>query len=540
MLPLRVAAGGCVRPKLRLPVSSSTIQRVLSLSTKTASSCFPTCFAAFQHLNTDDSKRFLGSSSNNNKQPPTPSRRKSSSRGGGGFSNSREDGDDEVPDAAQKGGSSNDSSEGKRNNGDNPSTRSSSSHSRFRNKRTKEWKKGGNKGRTPDHPERKNGSHRSLIQPTGYLYDPRKPRSNQHDNNSDNDTSYPYLVLRSLNAAALLDPKSFCKESSKTTHTHGVNRSISGTDAARRLLRGKKEFLVTARSIRSSQPVVLEGHGVPVQLFQHCINMADALLGEYGDDIAACTFHNYHHNTDGDENNSSDNDNNTMLPLVVRTRSGRDSKNRCHPWPPPSPGADATHDWDYHLTLYLTVMTRLVSNLGMVLQQGGRRRNNNNNEGTNVSQQNFAPKNTIMDDEDRSDDDYTASPLLFPNCSPNPQFNVDILRGAYYDLKHENDDQEEGWSFSENEIPIHDIPVLPIVEFKRGDSSMSKTSSSTDGHVLVRLQGYPTRRNEFQQNQSFEEHSQQQQNFQNSPPRPVSLVFDACFRSTPSYMQQNI
>lgn len=103
------------------------------------------------------------------------------------------------------------------------------------------------------------------------------------------------LVLPVMNASALLDPLKYCKTSSRLSFNRsGVNRSISGSDAARRLLRGKKDFILAARSLKS-QPCLLEGHGVPPQLFQHCIDMADVLLLQYSPDIVECTFHNYNY-----------------------------------------------------------------------------------------------------------------------------------------------------------------------------------------------------------------------------------------------------
>ena len=145
----------------------------------------------------------------------------------------------------------------------------------------------------------------------------------------DIDTPIPRFHLPSLNASALLDPHVYCKESAKGSETHGVSRSISGTDAARRLLRGKKEFLLQARELVQQQhtnkgshkkgPVVLlEGHGVPSKLFQHCIDMADSLLRECNredsSDVVECTFYNYNNQEKRDEDISR------LLPEVLRLR----------------------------------------------------------------------------------------------------------------------------------------------------------------------------------------------------------------------------
>lgn len=124
---------------------------------------------------------------------------------------------------------------------------------RFKNTRKKEWKS------RNQHPSEVLQAS-AILQPSNYLYNERR-RSGEAN------TTSPRLTLTSLDASALLDPLTFCKASAKSHQTHGVSRSISGTDAARRLLRGKKEFLTNARGLRV--PVLLTGHGVPDQLFQH-------------------------------------------------------------------------------------------------------------------------------------------------------------------------------------------------------------------------------------------------------------------------------
>lgn len=128
-----------------------------------------------------------------------------------------------------------------------------------------------------------------VLQPSIYYYS-----TPSHDSRRVSTSKpTPRLVLPVMNASALLDPLKYCKKSSRLSfNRNGVNRSISGTDAARRLLRGKKDFILAARSLKS-QPTLLEGHGVPPQLFQHCIDMADALLLQYSPAVVECTFHNY-------------------------------------------------------------------------------------------------------------------------------------------------------------------------------------------------------------------------------------------------------
>ncbi len=153
--------------------------------------------------------------------------------------------------------------------------------------------------------------------------------------------------MKSVDASALLDPLKYCKRSSRL---HSGSRSISGTEQARRLLSGKRDFLLAASKLNET-PVLLDGHGVPTALFQHCIDMAGALLQHYGPDIVECSFRNNRNNR------------NSKTPGHVRVRR-RDATNES--LPPPSAienegeGCEDSSsdkvDWDYNLTLFLTVM----------------------------------------------------------------------------------------------------------------------------------------------------------------------------------------
>jgi hypothetical protein len=179
---------------------------------------------------------------------------------------------------------------------------------RFKNNRKKEWKS--------NYPSSQPAVVAPLLEPSKYYYyDTRRNRMLAGGSTTTTTTTIPTydadettstpprLVLPAMNAAALLDPLAYCKTSAKAAHSHGVNRGISGTDAARRLLRGKKDFIGAARSslLKSNttpRPALLTGHGIPPKLFQHCIDMADALLLQYGggqeEDVVECTFHNYY------------------------------------------------------------------------------------------------------------------------------------------------------------------------------------------------------------------------------------------------------
>jgi hypothetical protein len=92
---------------------------------------------------------------------------------------------------------------------------------------------------------------------------------------------HPPNSLPQLFATALLDPRAFCKQSASSTTT------ISGGDAARCLLRGKQNFretlrkeLTLARSLDVQAMYVLRGHGVPSQLFQHILDVAQGWLNK--------------------------------------------------------------------------------------------------------------------------------------------------------------------------------------------------------------------------------------------------------------------
>ena len=148
--------------------------------------------------------------------------------------------------------------------------------------------------------------------------------------------------------------------------------------------------------------------------------------------------------------------------------------------------------------------------------------------------------NNDDDDEDDDDDDtnFTSSPLLFPPPR-RPRWNVDILRGAYFDfqpirsggvlnhlgrssehnqkdIKRKEENEKDGRDVDERVTTAgkeSNIPPLPIVEFIQQNSSSS-------GHVLIRLQGCASPNEEFGDSSSRQ---------------PLTLVFDACFQ-TPSPM----
>ncbi|KAG7371309.1 hypothetical protein IV203_019879 [Nitzschia inconspicua] len=396
-----------------------------------------------------------------------------------------------------------------------------------------------------------------VIQTTQYSFRrrlPRDPFTFPISNTSSSDSLPAPTMLKSINASALLNPRAFCAVSAKSTHTHNVSLSINGTDAARRLLRGKKDCLVAARNmINASSPLMLQGHNVPPELLQHFVNMGDQLLRHYGPDAVECSFHNYHHELS--VGNSGDSKNNKVsLPLHVRVRQ-RNATNAC--LPPPAAYDSRIYDnreidWNYHLELYLTVMQNFANSLGKIFDSSTSsavtdkhkdQKSPSPTPSSSSSSTSSRPPPIDKYDFENDEEEYgfTASPLLFD--SPPPRWNVDILKGEYYDLQQVHmtqpqnidtmvgtvtdlrrrrkgngcDDEQAGQSPDNNNIMednIPSIPPFPIVEFLQ-------ESSKASGHVLIRLQGKPSASHYFGTEIS-------------NRPQPVTLVFDAGYYRIPS------
>lgn len=418
---------------------------------------------------------------------------------------------------------------------------------RFKNTKRKEWKD--KKSQQQQHQQH------SVFRPTLYYCKRRHHRDIESSSrvplNSVKSSKDLPSVLKSINAAAILNPRDYCASSAKSTHTHNVYRSINGTDAARRLLRGKKDFFVAAREMINSSPLMLKGHNVPPQLLQHFIDMGDRLLRHYGRDAVECSFHNYHDGF-GDTSSSSssqsnDGGNHVSLPLHVRVRQ-RDATNAC--LPPPSSYDTRVYDeneidWDYHLQLYLMVMQNLTSPLGKVFHHTSvSSKSQDKSTGSSLDESNGLNRNRKglppIDEykfENDDEQDFTASPLLFE--SPPPRWNVDILRGEFYDLqpiqgdgvtllgsvldrrrKNDNGEEERLHVRDDEEEQQTTVPPFPIVEFVQ-------ESSRTPGHVLVRLQGVPASSRYFGTE------------FGQRRPQPVTLVFDAGYYRSSSMTLRN-
>jgi hypothetical protein len=385
-------------------------------------------------------------------------------------------------------------------------------------------------------------------------------------------------VLPSIDASALLNPKKFCKDTAKFSHTHNVHRTIHGTEAARRLLRGKKDFIVAARQLTNagSTPMLLEGHGVPQPLFQHCVDLADALLLHYGPDVVECSFRNYHISGSNNTSNSKCTnpcDDNSIPPYFrILKRNASKATLASKPYycrfqddESGDKGRDLDDldddieiiDWDHHLKLYLTVMERLATGLGLVLEVSTPQKRvtkdhtgttgiDRNNIGTSKKKQQppIDEFDYFDDDHDENNDvdghDFTSSPLLFPL---RPYWNVSIVRNAHFDIQPNNCRSQNpstidsgrhtanygGWGDDNNGSNRNEwnsngdrrrrdgradhgpVPPFPIVD-------VIQERSKTKGHIIISLQGYATPNDEFSVTR------------RRPSMQPVTMLFDACFR----------
>ena len=183
--------------------------------------------------------------------------------------------------------------------------------------------------------------------------------------------------LAQIRAGAWLDPSSYCK---------GGGTTIAGTEAARKLLRGKKdliELLGYAVHSHGKQSLVLQSHGIPRQVLQHHVDFAARLLYRLqAQEVAFKQFNEMtkynsvaaieavqslrqvlvrnfvtgenqamawpvHDHPKGVNNNNNDDDNN----------NDESSKQQQAP----------AQQWADDLTLYWTVMNRIATRLGVAV-----------------------------------------------------------------------------------------------------------------------------------------------------------------------------
>lgn len=168
-----------------------------------------------------------------------------------------------------------------------------------------------------------------------------------------------------VNAAALLDKKTYCRKSAFP----GGTVTKSGGEAAKRLLKGKKDLVEMLRGYvvwqQNQRPFCLSGHGIPPQLLQDHINMADSILRNFNEP-AECALM-----SELDENGTD-----PSSPDSMRIRS-QDGQSRNWAWPPQrllqrsgfnetAELLDISQSWDHSLVLYLAAMDRIAKELGPV------------------------------------------------------------------------------------------------------------------------------------------------------------------------------
>lgn len=163
------------------------------------------------------------------------------------------------------------------------------------------------------------------------MYEPGKELTTTSSYKSTPDGSFR-RELPILRASALLDTREYCIQSAN------ASTSKSGTDAAKRLLRGKRDIVQFLRRHQSSQAFCLQGHGIPVQLLQDHIDMADALLSS---DASTLSFRQ------------------TSTKIQVRFKEGTYGSRT---W-------QASEALTFSMQLYLTAMDRLAASLGIVFDR---------------------------------------------------------------------------------------------------------------------------------------------------------------------------
>lgn len=244
--------------------------------------------------------------------------------------------------------------------------------------------------------------------------------------------------LWTANVSPLMDPAEYCRKSA----FYSGSPSRNGTLAARRLLEGKEKITDELRGSIARQSrrrnrgppraYALQGHGVPKQLLQAHVDMADSLL----------TFHKHA------ESISFRNSTGKLSLDTLRVKSG-DGRNRLEAWRFPEGG-----DQQHGMKLYLTVMNRMTSILSNVLWQHD---------------------NPVTVNDNQYDDDFVATADSSPLSRTRLHWNVEMRRFTP-DLLLPS-------STAEMSMPI---PMLtPVVEWTPPESE------AAPGQMCVKLRGLP-------------------------------------------------
>jgi hypothetical protein len=289
--------------------------------------------------------------------------------------------------------------------------------------------------------------------------------------------------LPQIHATAWLDPAMYCRDG---------GTSIAGTDAARKLLRGKRDLMellghavhtnttkytttiatdATLASKNRDYPksYVLQGHGVPPQMLQHLIDFAASLL--YRLDAAEVSFKQFnvtqHHNSVA----ASDAVRDLQRSHVRDLRTG---ENKVVPWP-----LDGEDHWKDDLQLYWTVMNRIATRLGLAVLLK-------------------RPREVAIDQDSTS-----SQPSFSDHFNQTFSSSNSLLKTPPHHWKVEFTRQ---WQFATQQLPPGGKSHLyPILEWAPLDGV------ATPGHVCIWLQGLSSAK-------------------YSGAALQVSLCFDACFR----------
>jgi len=243
-------------------------------------------------------------------------------------------------------------------------------------------------------------------------------------------------MLPMLDASPLMNPTQYCRISG----LKGGTASVNGADAAVRLLKGRNALMKTIHEnllheIGHSKPFILKGHGMPSELLQDHIDLADTILSSH-QHASTCSFKNVNGHLSFDW-------------IRIRNTEGYHFS---EPWPPAHADAassKANDNLQHRMMLYLNVMSKLSSSLGLAIRA------------TNLSE-------LHMDSNSSSRSTTTTNDLLLE-----PRFwNAEFFRGIAY---------------QSHLVPSSKNPIVEISQ--RGDGC----------YVHMTVQGMPTQNSSSEQ-----------------------------------------
>lgn len=262
----------------------------------------------------------------------------------------------------------------------------------------------------------------------------------------------PSNRLPILNASALLHTKDYC------VHSADSRTSTSGLGAARRLIQGKHDFLKVLRQLvhDTQQRFVLQGHGVPHQLLQEHVELANALLTHH-ENANSCAFH-YHPRQSGPPTASNDDDdtNKNCLERWMRILQ-HDGSHRVVKWPPIASNNNNMLQWQESMQLYVTVMHRLATKLGTAV----------------LIQSETATTKEHQKDKDDLDENV-----------------VDDYDNEFHAATHQDDAAPHHWNVEFARAPNTHFNVPEPLKLTVAWMPIPK-GPSAPGHVRLQLQGSP-------------------------------------------------